>query len=205
MAQTVFAAPFCTGPFRLAQAEWDAFLMSGLQTHNIFQSTAVIDPMAQVYAAAFSIHAAGKNFAAAWASQNPAGGDAEPFVPSYLDLFHVYLTDVATAVAIRKNETDSVKRLTEVVDPTFIGSIAGRAVFSQVQGSMTISEFVAVTEAKLAAALDAAFDKIKRLAPDELPQSDPNPSGGIASSAPWLQVARAEEAAGVTGTSAPDR
>src|SRR5215472_2673216 len=33
MTNTVFAAPFCTGPFRLAaQAEWDAYLASGLQT-----------------------------------------------------------------------------------------------------------------------------------------------------------------------------
>src|SRR5260370_24660617 len=55
------------------------------------------------------------------------------------------------------------------------------------------------------AALDAAFDKIKTLAADELPRSDANPSSGIAGSAPWLQVAQAEEAAGVTETSAPDR
>jgi len=205
MAQTVFAAPFCTGPFRLAQAEWDAFLRSGLQTHDLFRPEDVTSPMAQVYAAGCSMHAAGKNFAAAWASENPPGEDSEPFVPSYLDLFHAYLTDTATAVAIRKNEADSVKFLTEVVDSAIIASIAGRAVLRQVKGSMKISEFVAVTEGVLATALDAAFDKIKTLAPDELPRSDPNPSGGIAGSAPWFQVAQAELADGVTETSEPDR
>jgi uncharacterized protein (TIGR02594 family) len=205
MTQTAFAAPFCTGPFRLAQTEWDAFLRSGLQAHSLYQPGDVVYPMPQVYAAGFSMHAASKGFADAWAAANPPGDNAEPFIPSYLDLFHVYLTDVATAVAIRKNEADSVKLLTNVVDSTLIASIASRAALSRVKGSMTVSEFVAVTEAVLAAALDAAFDKIKTLAADELPKSDPSPSGGAAGSAPWIQVAQAEEAAGVTGTSAPDR
>jgi hypothetical protein len=205
MTQTVFAAPFCTGPFRLAQTEWDDFLRSGLQTHSLFQAADVIYPMAQVYAAGFSMHAAGKGFADAWAAGNPPGGNAEPFVPSYLDLFHVYLTDVATAVAIRKSETDATKPLSQIVDAALITSIAGRAVLNQVKGSTTIPEFVAATEKVLAAALDAAFDKIKTLAPDELPQSDPSPSGGIAGSAPWFQVAQAEKAARVSEASAPDR
>jgi uncharacterized protein (TIGR02594 family) len=205
MTQTTFAAPFCTGPFRLTQPEWDAFLKSRLQTHDLFEPGDVIYPMAQVYAAGFSMHAAGKNFAAAWASENPPGEESEPFVPSYLDLFHVYLTDVSTAVAIRKNEADSVKVLTEVVDSAFITSIAGRQALSRVKGSMKISEFVAITEELLAKALDAAFDKIKTLAADELPQSDPSPSGGVTGSAPWFQVAKEEMAAGVSELSAPDR
>jgi len=203
ITQTVFAAPFCTGPFRLAQTEWDAFLRSGLQTHSLYQPADVIYPMAQVYAAGLSMHAASKGFADAWAAGNPPGG--EPFVASYLDLFHVHLTDVATAVAVRKNEVDSVKLLTEVVDPALITSIAGRAALGGVKGSMKISEFVAITEAVLAAALDAAFDKIKTLAADELPQSDPSPSGGITGSTPWFQVAQAEMDAGVSEQSMPDR
>jgi uncharacterized protein (TIGR02594 family) len=201
MTNPVFATPFCTGPFRLAQAEWDAYRASGLQTHDLFQSSDVIYPMAQVYAAGHSMHAAGKNFAAAWAAGNPPGGDAEPFVPSYLDLFHVYLTDVETAVKIRKNETDSVKLLTEVIDSAFITAIAARAVLSEVKGSMRISEFVAETEAVLAKSLDAAFDKIKTLAADELPR----PSNGAAGSTPWFQIAQAEMQAGVSEQSAPDR
>src|SRR5262249_45264072 len=156
--------------------------------------------MAQVYAAGFSMHDAGKNFAAAWAAGNAPGGDTEPFVPSYLDLFHVYLTDVETAVKIRKNATDSVKFLTEVVDTALIAAIGARAALRKVKGSMRVSEFVAVTEAVLSAALDSAFDKIKTLAPDELPRSDPSPSGGTAGSAPWLRIAQAEKDAGVTET-----
>jgi uncharacterized protein (TIGR02594 family) len=205
MAQTVFPVPLCTGPFRLAQTEWDDFLSSGLQTHSLFQPADVIYPMAQVYAAGFSVHAASKGFVDAWVAGNPPGGAAEPFVPSYLDLFHVYLTDVATAVAIRKNETDSVNSLSNIVGTTFIESIAGRAALSKVRGSMKISEFVAATEAVLAAALDAAFDKIRTLAADELPRDDPSSSGGIAGSAPWFQVAQTERAAGVAETNAPDR
>jgi uncharacterized protein (TIGR02594 family) len=201
MRPTRFEAQFCTGPFRLARAEWDAFLMSELQSHDLFQPTDVISPMAQVYAAGFSMHVAGRNFAAAWASQNPASQDGEPFVPSYLDLFHVYLTNTATAVAIRKNATDSVKFLTEVVETDLIASIGARAVLSKVKGSMRVSEFVAVTEAVLSAALDSAFDKIKTLAGDELPSL----SSGIAGFAPWFQVAQAELAAGVSEQSAPAR
>lgn len=205
MAQTVFASPFCTGPFRLAQTEWDAFLRSGLQTHDLFQPADLIYPMAQVYAAGYSMHAAGKGFAEAWAAGAPPRDDAEPFVPSYLDLLHVYLTDIETAVAIRKNETDLAKPLLDIVGTDFITSIAGRPALSKVKELKKVSEFVAATEAVLAGTLDAAFDKIKTLAADELPRSDPAPSGGIASSAPWLKVAQAEEADGITETSAPDR
>jgi uncharacterized protein (TIGR02594 family) len=201
MAQTVFTAPFCTGPFRLAQTEWDAFLRSGLQTHDLFRPADVIYPMAQVYAAAHTMHAAGKNFAAAWAAGNPPGGGAEPFVPSYLDLFHVYLTDVETAVKIRKNETDSVKVLTGVIDSAFLTAITARLALSKVKGTMKISEFVAETEVVLAKALDAAFDKIKTLAADELPR----PSSGGGGSAPWFQIAQAEMQAGVSEQSNPDR
>jgi uncharacterized protein (TIGR02594 family) len=127
-------------------------------------------------------------------------------VPSYLDLFHVYLTDTATAVAIRKNTANaanSAMLLTEVVhDPDLITSIASRPALSRVkEPTMTISEFVAVTEEVLAKGLDAAFDKIKTLAGDELP----SPSATGTGSAPWFQFAQAEMAAGVSEQSAPDR
>ncbi len=190
MTETVFSDPFCTGPFRLSRTEWIDFLNSELQTHSLYQLADVIYPMTQVYAAGFSMHAAGKAFADAWKADDAPGGDAEPFVPSYLDLFHAYLTDVATAVAIRKNETDSNKPLSDIASPASIAPIVSRAQLSQINGSMTIAAFVAATEAVLAAALDAAFDKIKTLAPDELP------SGDNAGTAPWFQVAQAEQAAG---------
>jgi uncharacterized protein (TIGR02594 family) len=199
MTQSIFSDPFCTGPFRLSRTEWIDFLNSELHTHNLYQPPDVIYPMAQVYAAGFSMHAAGKAFADAWAAGDAPDGDAEPFVPSYLDLFHAYLTDVATAVAIRKNETDTNKPLSDIASPASIAAIASRAQLSQVNGSMTITAFVAATGAVLAAALDAAFDKIKTLAPDELP------SGGNAGTAPWFQVAQAEQAAGISEATAPDR
>lgn len=72
MAQTDFAAPLCTGPFRLAQAEWDAFLRSGLQTHDLFRPGDVTSPMAQVYAAGFSMHAAGED-CGCMGSRQPSG------------------------------------------------------------------------------------------------------------------------------------
>jgi hypothetical protein len=73
MAWTVFAAPFCTGPFRLAEREWKAFLEGGLQTHDQFKLEDVNYPWAQICAAAHSMHVAGKNFAAAWqAGTHPA-------------------------------------------------------------------------------------------------------------------------------------
>ena len=199
VTQSIFSDPFCTGPFRLSWTEWIDFLNSELQTHSLYQLPDVIYPMAQVYAAGFSMHAAGKAFADTWAAGDAPDGDAEPFVPSYLDLFHAYLTDVATAVAIRKNETDTNKLLSDIASLASIAPIASRAQLSQVNGSMTITAFVAATEAVLAAALDAAFDKIKTLAPDELP------SGGNAGTAPWFQVAQAEQAAGVSEATAPDR
>lgn len=158
VTQSIFSDPFCTGPFRLSWTEWIDFLNSELQTHSLYQLPDVIYPMAQVYAAGLSMHAAGKAFADTWAAGDAPDGDAEPFVPSYLDLFHAYLTDVATAVAIRKNETDTNKLLSDIASLASIAPIASRAQLSQVNGSMTITAFVAATEAVLAAALDAAFE-----------------------------------------------
>src|SRR5260370_647684 len=103
----------------------------------------------------------------------------------------------AARVLILSNAASSAAASTFSVAATSSGIVVNQLT--------TIPELVAATEKVLAAALDAAFDKIKTLAADELPRSGPNPSGGIAGSALWLQVAQAEEAAGVTETSAPDR
>jgi uncharacterized protein (TIGR02594 family) len=183
IAQAVFAAPFCTGPFRLLQNEWDSFLRSNLKVAELFKAADVIYPMVQVYAAGHAMHAAGKAFAAQWIAANPQD---QEFVPSYLDLFHTYLTDAPTAVAIRVNESAAPpKRLSELVNETALATITSRKSLGQIKGSMTIREFVAETEALLTSALNAAFEKIKTLAADELPKV----TAGATGSAPWFDEA----------------
>ncbi len=199
VTQTVFSAPYCTGPFRLHQDEWNAFLNSDLEIRKLFKPTDVIYPMVQVYAAGHAMHAAGKEFTALWVVANPQ--DRE-FVPSYLDLFHTYLSDSSTAVAIRASEpSEPEKPLSALVKPGVLTAIASRASLSQIKGDTTVREFVTNTEALLTSALDAAFDKIKTLAPDELPKA----ATATAGSTPWFDVARAELAANITETRAPDR
>lgn len=194
-----FSLPYLTGPLRLSRGEWDDFLASGFAVAKIFKAADAVFPMVQVYAAGHAMHAAGAAFAAAWSANDPTA--ARSFVPSYLDLFLAYLTDAATAVAVRRAEADATIPLSGIVNAQLLASLSARPQLGQVTGATKVPQFVAATEVLLATLLDAAFDKIKTFAPDELPDARPPVSAGAA----WLSVARAELAAGVTETTAPDR
>lgn len=201
LTQAKFTGAILNGPFRLAQAEWDAFLASDLQVKASFSPASAIYPMAQVFAAGFSMHADGKAFSAASA----AGGapDDDPVIPSYLDLFHSVLTDPATALALKQHETDATKTLADAgVTRTVAAAIARRPRLAQVEAAMAVPAFFALTEPLLSEALDAAFAKIRTLAPDELP---PDPPAGAAPTTPWFDVAAKEADAKVSEASNPDR
>jgi len=201
MTQAVFQPPYYTGPFRLHQDEWDAFMHSELKVKadDLFKAADAKYPMFQVYAAGHALPAAGKAFAARWIAANPQD---QEFVPSYLDLFHTYLTDAPTAVAIRVNESAAPpKPLSELVNEAALATINSRKSLSQIKGSMTVREFVAETEALLTSTLNAAFDKIKTLAADELPKA----TTGAANSTPWFAEARKQLADDISETKNPDR
>ena len=196
MTVTHFAAPQVTGPFGLSQTEWDAFRASKLQTAADYQPGDVIFPMVQVYAAAYRMHTDGEAFSKLMTPAAQAGTN-QVFVPSYLDLFHCYLTDAKTAKDIRDSESNQ-GALVSVVLGSHLAAIKARPQFSTLKDTTTVPQFIAATQSVLADLLNTAFDKIRTFAGDELPRE---PS----EAAPWLDVAKAEMQAGVTEASQPNR
>ncbi|MDA9500652.1 hypothetical protein XI05_24885 [Bradyrhizobium sp. CCBAU 11357] len=149
--------------------------------------------MLQVYAAGHRM----RKDAKAMSEQSPTEGD-DPFIPSYLDLFHAYLADVNAALMIRKSQTDATKKVSDALTHNQFASLKAREQFSALDEDDTIPDFVAITEALLNSELKKAFDLIKQVAPDELPQANPG-------EAPWLPFAEQEMQNGVSEASSAPR
>jgi uncharacterized protein (TIGR02594 family) len=187
------------GPLRVSSAEWGKFLADAKPLSDGYSPKDYDYPMLQVYAAGHRMRVDAK----AISDLNPidAAGAAvstDPFLPSYLDLFHAYLTDAKTAIEIRKAESDATKKISDVLTHNQFADVKARQPFSAIDEANTITSFVAATESLLNTALKNAFDLIKQFAPDELPQTSPG-------KAPWLDAAKAEMASGVTEATKPDR
>ncbi|WP_156951853.1 hypothetical protein [Bradyrhizobium sp. WSM1743] len=181
------------GPLRVSSAEWSDFLTNGKPLSDGYGPKDFDYPMLQVYAAGHRMRADAK----AMSEQSLADAN-DPFIPSYLDLFHAYLTDVNAALAIRESEKDSTKKISDAVTHNQFASLKAREQFSALDESDTIPHFVSVTEALLNSELKSAFDLIKEAAPDELPQASPG-------EAPWLHFAEQEMQAGVSEATSVER
>lgn len=178
------------GPLRVSSAEWDLFIQGGKPLSDDFGRKDFDYPMLQIYAAAHRM----RRDAQMMSAQRSQGSD--PFLPSYLDLFHAHLTDVPTALAIRDGEVDGTKTVDDVLTHNQFADIKSRQPFSAIDERNTVVSFVAQTETLLNDALKRAFELIKEHAPDELPQAQPGPAN-------WLAAARAE--IGVTEGGKPER
>jgi len=182
------------GPLRMTSAEWENFLKSESPQAAEFGPKDFNFPMLQVHAAAHSMHADAK----AISDAKPKGPKDDPFLPSYLDLFHAYLTDPKAAIAIRDAGADAAKKVSDVLTADQIAGVKARSKFKTVNGAMLVSDFIKLTEAALSDGLTEAFDLVKKFAPDELPQVKPG-------NAPWLAFAQTEMKEGVTEKTHPDR
>jgi uncharacterized protein (TIGR02594 family) len=186
------------GPLRVSSTEWNGFLSSSQPFASAFGPKDFDFPMLQIYAAGNRMRVDAEAVSKESPSEAGAAMSNDPFLPSYLDLFHAYLTDAKTAFKIRTQENDAAIKLGEAITFEHFASIKARAQFSAIDKSDTIASFVSKTEATLNAALKDAFDLITKFAPDELPQADPG-------KATWLDTAKAELASGVTEQAKPDR
>jgi uncharacterized protein (TIGR02594 family) len=202
------------GPLQVSSDEWRAFLANGDELaapFRPFNSSHFDHYLKQIWAAGYRMFADAKEISALKLAQQPAVGTAnDPFLPSYLDVFHAYLTSPAAAVVIldeNKNAVGQAKTLDQVLAPPLFTAAQLAAFFSarnQFAGTAaapnTVAQFVAATEAALAAALTKASGLIKQFAPGELPQG-----GGAPGSAPWLSVAKEAESRHVAeGTDAAE-
>jgi uncharacterized protein (TIGR02594 family) len=134
---------------------------------------------------------------------------ADPFIPSMLDVFTAYLVDSAAAAVGILDASTSIDpaekaRPLDVVlgrslsGPQITAVFAARSKYTGTSAQPnTVGDFVAAVEADLNSALKKAFDLMKEHAPEELMQV----SGTEAS---WFDVALEEEQKGVN-ESDPDK
>jgi len=193
------------GPLQVSSDEWKSFL-NDPGTKDLSAPFSPFDPsdfdhyLKQIWGASYRMFADAKAISAVkLAQQPPVGTASDPFLPSYLDVFHAYLTSPAAAVAIldaSKNATGQAKILDQLLAPPLLTAAQLAALFGArgrftgtAAAPNTVAQFVAATEAALNSALTKAFELIKQFAPGELPQG-----GGASGSAPWLTVAKDAEA-----------
>jgi uncharacterized protein (TIGR02594 family) len=186
------------GPLRVSSAEWNGFLNGGQPVASAFGPKDFDFPLLQVYGAANRMRVDAQAISKESPADATAAANNDPFLPSYLDLFHAYLTDAKTAFKISKQESDVGTKIGDVIDDTQFAAIKARPQFNAIDKPDTLASLVSKTEATLNAALKDAFDLITKFAPDELPQITPG-------KADWLDVAKAELKSGVTEQSKPDR
>jgi uncharacterized protein (TIGR02594 family) len=192
------------GPLQVSSDEWKSFL-NDAGTKDLSAPFQPFNPshfdhyLKQIWGAGYRTFADAKAISAAkLAQQPPVGTASNPFLPSYLDVFHAYLTSPAAAVAIldaNKDAAGQARTLDQVLTPPALTAAQLATLFStrgQFAGTAaapkTVAQFVAATEAALNSALTKAFELIKQFAPGELPQG-----GGAPGSAPWLSVAKDAE------------
>jgi len=194
--ENVGPAPGTTavGPLKVTQTEWDAFLTflkndgKSLSGAGQYQSGDYDHWLMQIWGATYRMLADAKAISD---KKTAAAGLKDKFIPSYLDLFHTYLTNVDAAIAIldaNSSDQDRTKSLLTVLQPV-MSQVETTTLFtarSNFTGTLTtpktVADFVAATGAKLGDALKSAFDLIKQFAPEELPQIQQG-------EAPWFDVA----------------
>jgi uncharacterized protein (TIGR02594 family) len=188
------------GPLQVSSEEWKAFLANGGALAAPFRP---FDPdnfdnwLMQIWGAGYRMFADAKAISAIkLAQQPPVGSASDPFVPSYLDVFHAYLTgSPAAAVAILDANNDAAgqaKPLNTVLtpsltDPQIAAFFTARSKYTgTIAQPKTVGAFVAAVEADLNDALKKAFASMQKNAPEELMQAKQG-------EAAWFDVALEEE------------
>jgi len=173
------------GPLQVSVKEWDQFLKVSSDFNKDYTAVERMGDTTQIRGGTFGMHTAAKAFSEA--ATNPS---QEPVLPSYLDVFHAYLTSPKAAVEIRKASLDEANKVRPigdlldglVADPKndltadkITALFARKKLKDKTDKAKTVAQFVGVTGEALDAALTRAFDLIKQHAPDEIPQV---PAGG---------------------------
>ena len=193
------------GPLQVSTAEWKLLLATG-NIFGVFDEIQRESSITQIYGAGFRMHRDAKaisdlktpapsgNRAAGAAALPP--GEADRFIPSFLDVFNAYLSDSpAAAVSILDASNDSARQdtpLDAVLKPS-MGEAEIAAFFTRREkytgtraSPKTVKDYVAAVEAELNSALKKAYDMMKESAPEELMRV----KQGEAS---WFDVALEEE------------
>lgn len=180
------------GPFQITKQEWENFRSSGDHKDN-YSEIDRLDPLLQVDAAAFNAFEATRGLSLALTDEKTGSG---PYVPDSIDLFLVHMVGLSAAVAALKADRAGAgaQQIADVISRNGgdVGGLKERYPrFLGVSGHTTIDQVQALIEAEFDAALNRAFALLRDNTPEELPAI----SGG--GRAPWLDVARKEQAKGI--------
>jgi uncharacterized protein (TIGR02594 family) len=194
------------GPLQITVKEWNDFLNSPLGKSGGFDSNGRDEATVQTSGAAYRMFADAKAISDAKLAKG-VGSAKDPFLPSYLDVFHAYLTNsAAAAVAILDalaSDADKSKKLSDVLkgpldDNQITAFFNARGQFTgKTADGKSVADFAAATETALNDALKKAFDLQVKYVPEEMPQIS-------LGEAPWFDVAKAEEAKNISEANSND-
>jgi hypothetical protein len=127
------------GPLQVSSDEWKSFLndpgMADLSApFRPFDPSDFDHYLMQIWGAAYRMFADAKAISGVkLAQQPPVGTASDPFLPSYLDVFHAYLTNPAAAVAIldaNKDAAGQAKSIDRVLTSASLSKVQLDAVFA---------------------------------------------------------------------------
>jgi uncharacterized protein (TIGR02594 family) len=196
------------GPLQVTIAEWKDFTDNGGVLSKDARGSDRNHPVLQIDAAAWRQHAQGKAMSKIRLDAGKATA-ADPFVPSFLDMFFAHVTNSpAAALAIldaqtaNKPPTTSIKEIVKdsmsAADLTALFTArekipgpTGTVFFGTDAAPSTLKAVVDVAESTLKKLLEDAAAKISQHRPDMVPAVT------TAGSAPWLAVAEQAKQQGI--------
>src|SRR5262249_48303184 len=99
-----------TGPLQVTTAEWDRFLNQGGEFAKDYTKLHRTHPTIQIAGAAFRMFCDAKDFSEVKKSKPNDAGETAPNLPSFLEVFHAYLTKPKAPVVIREAEEEVARK-----------------------------------------------------------------------------------------------
>jgi uncharacterized protein (TIGR02594 family) len=182
------------GPLQVSSAEWNDFLANGGPLKEGYGPGDFDNWVKQIRGAGYRMFSDAKSTSNL--KQGKGGTATDPFLPSYLDVFHAYLLNSpGAAIAVldaQNSDADEGKTIKEVLTGVLQAEqltavFNARASFTgTVDQPKSLADFVTATQSALDGALKSAHDLIQQFAPQELPAV-------TQAEAPWFDVAQDEE------------
>ena len=173
------------GPMAVTPDEWARFLKGGGEPAKGLKPDDYDRWLTQIKGTAYSMFFDAKAFSD-FQQQKGVDPKDSKFMPTYLDVFHVYLlgsAEAAVAVLNARNDDALKNQKMDVLlggisaPPKMDALQSRRAKYLGVPGqAKTVTEFIQSTETELRGALKVALDLVKQHAPDELPPEPADPS-----------------------------
>lgn len=157
------------GPLVVTRDEWAQFLTESMEQDQ-FGLEGWDDPIQQIWAAAFRMRRDARTISSIM-RQNNVGDSGDPFVPTFLDVFHAYLTGSPDAAVALLNSKDvrAVDVLDRILNRSQVDSILER--YPNQFGSRSEPISVVTLRAATEALLDSLFAQTPALVRTVMPDA----------------------------------